>query len=65
MAISLRESVRKRSFSGPYSVPMRENKEQNNSEYGHFLRTDLPLNGITKFEARKIYVNAILSVQFY
>ena len=44
---------------------MRENKEQNNSEYGHFLRTDLPLNRITKFEARKIYVNAILSVQFY
>ena len=30
-------------FSGirisPYSVRMRENKEQNNSEYGHFLRS--------------------------
>ena len=23
----------------PYSVRMRENKEQNNSEYGHFLRS--------------------------
>ena len=39
-----------RSFSGPYfptfginterySVKMRENKDQNNSQYGHFLRS--------------------------
>ena len=25
----------------PYSVRMRENKDQNNSENGHFLRSDL------------------------
>ena len=24
----------------PYSVKMRENSDQNNSEYGHFLRSD-------------------------
>ena len=26
----------------PYSVRMRENAEQNKSEYGHFLRSDKP-----------------------
>ena len=25
----------------PYSVRMRENTDQNNSEYGHFLRSDV------------------------
>ena len=30
------KSVRIRSYSGPYSVRMRENTNQNNSEYGHF-----------------------------
>ena len=25
----------------PYSVRMRENADQNNSEYGHFLRSDI------------------------
>ena len=30
------KSVRIRSFSGPYSVPMRDNTDQKNSEYGHF-----------------------------
>ena len=35
----LRESVRIRSFSGPYSVRMRENTDQKNSEYGHFLHS--------------------------
>ena len=28
-----------RSYSGPYSVQIRENTDQNNSEYGHFLRS--------------------------
>ena len=35
-------SVRIRSYSGPifpYSVRMRGNKDHNNSEYGHFLRS--------------------------
>ena len=27
------------SYSGPYLVPMRENTEQNNSKYEHFLRS--------------------------
>ena len=26
----------------PYSIRMRENADQNNSEYGHFLRSVLP-----------------------
>ena len=33
------KSVRIRSFSGLYSSQMRENADQNNSEYGHFLRS--------------------------
>ena len=33
------KSVRIRSYSASYSVQMRENKDQNNSEYGHFLRS--------------------------
>ena len=27
----------------PYSVRMRENTDQNNSEYGHFLRSEYPV----------------------
>ena len=34
------ESVRIRSFSGPYSVRKRENTDQKNSEYGHFSRSE-------------------------
>ena len=30
------KSVRIRSFSGPYSVRIRENTDQKNSEHGHF-----------------------------
>ena len=33
------KSVRLQSYSGSYSVRMRKNAEQNNSEYGHFLRS--------------------------
>ena len=32
------KSVRIQSFSGPYSVRMRENTDQKISEYGHFSR---------------------------
>ena len=35
------ESVRFRSSSGPYSVRMRENTDQKNSEYGHFSYSEL------------------------
>ena len=35
------KSVCIRSYSIPYSVRMRENAEQNNSQYGHFLRSEV------------------------
>ena len=35
------KSVRIRSFSGPYSVPIRENTDQNNPEYGHYSRSEI------------------------
>ena len=35
------KSVRIRSYFGPYSVRMRGNTDQNNSEYGHFLRSGI------------------------
>ena len=46
------KSVRIRSYSGqlrvsPYSVRMRENVDQNNSDYGHFLHSALERNGLT------------------
>ena len=34
------KSVRIRSYSGPYSVRMQENTDQNNSEYGQSLRNE-------------------------
>ena len=34
------KSVRIRSYSAAYSVRMRVNTDQNNSECGHFLRSD-------------------------
>ena len=34
------KSVRIRSYSGPHSVQTRENTDQTNSEYGHFLHSD-------------------------
>ena len=37
------KSVRIRSYSGPYSVQMQENTDQNNSEYGHFSRRAMDL----------------------
>ena len=33
------KSVRVRSYSGPYSVQMWVNTDQNNSKYGHFLHS--------------------------
>ena len=35
------KSIRIRSFSGLYSVLVRENTDQKNSEYRHFLRSEL------------------------
>ena len=34
------KSVRIRNFSDPYSVQIRENADQKNSKYGHFLRSE-------------------------
>ena len=34
------KSVHVRSYSGSYSVQTRENKDQNNPKFGHFLRSD-------------------------
>ena len=34
------QSVRIQSYSGPYSVGIRKNADQNNSEYGQFLPSD-------------------------
>ena len=34
------KSVHIRHFSGPYSVQMRQNTDQKNSEYGHFSRSE-------------------------
>ena len=39
MSLHCVESVRIQSFSDPYSVRMRENTGQKNSEYGHFSRS--------------------------
>ena len=33
------KSVLIQSYSGPYSARMQQNTDQNNSEYGHFLRS--------------------------
>ena len=35
------KSVHIWSYSGPYSVQLRQNTDQNNSEYGHFSRSQL------------------------
>ena len=32
----------------PYSVRMRENTDQNNSEYGHFSRSDEQINSLKR-----------------
>ena len=34
------KSVRIRNYSGPYSVRMQENTDQNNTDYGHFSRSE-------------------------
>ena len=35
------KSIRIRSYSDPYSVQIQEDADQNNSEYGHFSRSDI------------------------
>ena len=43
------KSIRIRSYSGPYSVRMRENTDQNNSEYGYFLRSESACDNPAEF----------------
>ena len=38
------KSMRIGSYSGPYSVQMLDNRDQNNSKYGHFSRSVLSFN---------------------
>ena len=43
------KNIRIRSFSGPYSVQMWENKDQQKSEYGQFLLSfTYPLRSLTQ-----------------
>ena len=44
------KSVRIRSYSGPYSVRMRENAGHNNSEFGHFSRSECKPNKNLAFQ---------------
>ena len=56
MRYSLRKSVGIQSYSGPYSVRMRKNTDQNNFEYGHFSLSDFfPPTGTqnTNFDGSK------------
>ena len=46
-------------FSAPYTVRMRENTDQKNSEYGHFSRSE-SFAKITEF-----HTNLLLSQWFY
>ena len=44
------------SYSDQYSVPMRENTDQNNSEYGHFLRNGTDEFGDKTFKTETDYL---------
>ena len=48
------KSVRIWSFFGPYSVLMRENTDQKNSEYEHFPRSEAVIEIIVKSELNRI-----------
>ena len=65
------KSVHIRSYSGPYSFQMWENAEQNNSEYGHFSRSEnyfvfsehtLISPCTMRFNAVKIFIRGIFSI---
>ena len=62
--------VRIRSDSGPYSVRMRENTDHNNSENGHFSRSeakmaiDLNLKQSIRFQQTE-YKNILLKRKIY
>ena len=50
------KSVRIRSYSGPYSVRIQENTDQNNSENGHFTQcTITPSYGIFPPLIQKVF----------
>ena len=53
------QPVRIRCYFGPYSVPMRENTYQNNSEYGYFLR-----NADVSLKTFYLFVSILLFISF-
>ena len=53
--------VRIRSYSVPYSVRMRENTDQNNSEYGHFSRSARHVF-YEVFELLRIYLRLVFYI---
>ena len=48
ICVSPLKSVRIRIFSGPYSVRIRENADQKNSEYWHFLSSEYQVINSTR-----------------
>ena len=49
----------------PYSVRMRENTDQNNSEYGHFSRSDINLtSSMFQLKSTSVYLNIVLQKYF-
>ena len=49
------KSVRIRSFSGPYSVQMQDNRDQKNSKYGHFSNFVCNLHQEAKAKFRNVF----------
>ena len=49
------KSVRIRSFSGPYSVQMQDNRDQKDSKYGHFSSFVCNLHQEAKAKFRNVF----------
>ena len=62
------KSVPIQSYSGPYSVRIRENADQNNSEYGYFSRSDydydtfVPWKSWFKSQQKVIYIFILILI---
>ena len=55
------KSVHIRRLSGLYSVQMRENTDQKNSEYGHFSHSEYD-TGLMWVDIRKIFYNQMTTL---
>ena len=60
MLIDCVKNVLIRSYSDPYSSRMRENTDQNNSEYGHFSRSHGPF-----LHALKMFLSVMEDLRCY